>query len=173
MCVHIHNAAWLLLECTLSVAGEIRIGDRRTAAVAARTHTHSNHTRGGVTRGRCSIGVEGAAWSTGRHEVISSSRRVVGARAHCLCARRRGDRGDNTYTRASPGQALWNSTYEAALLREGDTRTHVLGSRATWGSGIASKHAGERSAREAAEAKVRVRTAAGAGARRGKKESRA
>ena len=36
-----------------------------------------------------------------------------------------------------------------------------------------SKHAGARSAREAAEAKVRVRTAAGAGARRGKRESRA
>ena len=34
-----------------------------------------------------------------------------------------------------------------------------------------SKHAGERSAREAAEAKVRARTAAGAGARRGKRES--
>ena len=36
-----------------------------------------------------------------------------------------------------------------------------------------SRHAGARSAREAAEAKVRVRSAAGAGARRGKREYRA
>ena len=136
-----------------------------------------NDTRGWVTRGRRSIGVEerqtGAAWPTARHEVISSSRRVVCARVHCLCARRRGDRGDNTLIWVSPGRAPRKSAYEAALLREGDTRTHTLGGRATRGSGIASKPAGERSAREAAEAKVRVRTAAGAGARRGKRESRA
>ena len=47
MYAHIHNAAWLLLECTLSGAGEIRFGDRRTAAVAAQSHTHLNHIRDG------------------------------------------------------------------------------------------------------------------------------
>ena len=72
-------------------------------------------------------------------------------------------------TRASaPEECVRDSTVE-----RGDTHAHTLGGRATRGSGIVSKHAGARSAREAAEAKVRVRTAAGTGARRGKRESRA